>query len=212
MWAVLRKISYLTSILHITQEKKRLTPGKCTLGIEASAILCEQKRGKGESMGVDVKGIIEPSIRVEDLLELIKERWDADVKWESTHTPDYWRILFQVSEDEKRMLHVFHNYHQNSGLMISLSLWGKGQEIIETIIKTFGGWYCSNDANEEWLYYEGLFYKGGGIPYFYKWGVIQGVITDNNDLSQLIEAMHLWGEKVEVAPRIIGLPERVESK
>lgn len=147
-------------------------------------------------MGLDTKIIIKPSFSPEDVESILKSIGAEHVLIDNTHCPSYKVIRFEYKGEMRSISFFFNMDNIFDGNLISLSCFGFAQEILIKIVKLTGGLYCAEDSSENWEMYNGIFQESNGIPYFYKWGVINGYIKNDNDWDGLAAAKTAWEEKI----------------
>lgn len=107
-------------------------------------------------MGVNTQGIMNPEVKLKQIVDVLENKFNVVPKVRSTHDKDYWTVYFNYS-DESRMLSVFENYrdyqHTNKDkcTLIDLNLWGSSIELIRGIVEEFGGEMVEDDCSDEWF-------------------------------------------------------------
>lgn len=108
-------------------------------------------------MGVNTQGIINSSVGVSDIIEILENKFDVITTIEDTHNKDYKQIVFDYNGEDRRMS-VFVNYSDISHIgftgmdkatLIDLNLWGSSIKLIEGIVEEFGGFVIDNDCSDE---------------------------------------------------------------
>ena len=122
-------------------------------------------------MGVNTQGLIRGKVTKEELLNVIREKFDpmARIEYESSiivtfhHLPckiDSCQIYFEAY-GENRIMHWFydeaqHDMRNANGIdhtceytQISLSLWGSSKEIITSMVQSYSGYIDVNDCDDE---------------------------------------------------------------
>lgn len=150
-------------------------------------------------MGVDTKAILNGAKNIDEVVDYMESKYNS-VNIHTTHSNGFIQISFIV-DGTKRLLSVFdssysEDYGLSSGVLVSLGSDPIGIDVIDDVASTFGGWLCRNDCNGEWEERSGLFHEGSGIPYFYRWGVINGFIDSRSSVTQLMEAAKAWQHKI----------------
>lgn len=115
-------------------------------------------------MGVDTTGIIKKRTSPKKILEFIKETYDSESVYRKTSTPYFHIIEFNDGEDG-RILYIFQHgkdheniddislengkvFNKKSFTYLNFGCWGNSADIIEKIIKNFGGGYIDkNDCD-----------------------------------------------------------------
>jgi len=146
-------------------------------------------------MGLDTKIIIKPSFSPEDIEDILQSIGAEDVSVENTHCPSYRTIRFYYNGENRFISFFFNMDNVFDGNLLSLGCSRCAREILIKIVKLTGGLYCAEDSSENWKTYDGVFQESGGIPYFYKWGVLNGYIKDENDWDGLMAAKKAWDLK-----------------
>jgi len=115
-------------------------------------------------MGVNTQGIIHSQYKLNDIVEVLSKKFKVNITVEKTHTEDY-KIASFTYKDEKRRLSIFENYNdkQHVGFagvgkvtLLDLNLWGSSIELIEGIVKEFGGYVVNNDCSDDWRHIEAI--------------------------------------------------------
>jgi len=111
-------------------------------------------------MAISTIGILKDNIVFYNIHNYIKENIDNNVIIETQNNYSHY-INFSYKE-ESRMMHLFMNSHdyksdtKYNGLVnvVSLGYYGYSCEIIEKLVKHFGGWYMEDDFDCEVECYE----------------------------------------------------------
>ena len=109
-------------------------------------------------MGMNTQGFFDSKIKTDDIVEVLKYKFNVDCRVEETGSKGYLQVFFEY-KDEKRILSVFENYTDKSHTgedattLIDLNVWGSSVEIIRGIVEEFGGYLDENDyGSEGWKY------------------------------------------------------------
>jgi hypothetical protein len=117
-------------------------------------------------MGVNTQGIMNSEVKLDQIVYVLKSKFNVTPKVEKTHDKDYHTVYFNYN-NESRMLSVFENYtdksHTNKDkvTLIDLNLWGSSIELIRGIVEEFGGEMVEADSNDNWFEVK----KKDGTPY-----------------------------------------------
>ena len=118
-------------------------------------------------MSVNTKAILPADIRAFDIMKFIENKFSpTNVRIVSNEgrNENINILAFSVkngNETENHGFWIFEDYTSNDyedlGITIdkpvtyiNIGHWGKGPEILKTIVETYGGYYLKNDANGEW--------------------------------------------------------------
>lgn len=160
-------------------------------------------------MGVDTRAILNGVNGFEEIEDYLKRAF-RDVKVHRGGSLDFIQISFLPDDGDRRLMSISgpsitrHTSGLSHGYHISLGCNDQSKEIISGMVGTFGGWYCEEDANEIWVPVRGMFCETNRIPYFYRWGVINGYITNQNSIPQLILAAEEWSKRYKSENNLIG--------
>lgn len=141
-----------------------------------------------------------------DIKTVIEKHLGYDVKVESCHKTSIGFFHFFLSKKEKqsRMMSVFMNSKTPIGSCTQLRL-GCDKEAIAIMTKiadVFGGILEEDDCKGKLDMIEGALRDSDGIPYFYKYALIQNKFgddkygkPDNKDLKGLNRTISEWGKQ-----------------
>jgi hypothetical protein len=131
-------------------------------------------------MGVDRRLFISNRWNVQDVKETVESLFDLKIDYQPTHSPDYATLLFKLGEDENRQLNVHINYEHGGfrGLLLTLSTYGKSEEILKGLAERLGGFYNHEDFNDTWE--EFPYVAAGDLEFLVKKAVKTGA-TDGRD-------------------------------
>ena len=129
-------------------------------------------------MGVDTKALLNANVDVIQLANDIVELYGADRDFVSvrlTFLKDYFQIVFYHKnmpkhkdgfaitdrqdwrEKNTRQMNVHYgckgdyaDITTDDCTLLSLGCWGESVEIMETLLKKYGGWIIRNDSTDDW--------------------------------------------------------------
>lgn len=105
-------------------------------------------------MGVDTKAILRKGITIEQIEEVISNKYtEVSVVASSS---DFMYLIFKDGEDQRQMAVSFTNSCERdngiAGVCCSLGLWSNSVEIMRYLCETFGGYLDENDCDDEEFY------------------------------------------------------------
>ena len=111
-------------------------------------------------MAISTVGIIKDNIGLYNIHNFIKKNIDINATIESQNDNSHY-INFSYKE-ESRIMHLFMNSHdyksdtKYNGLVnvVTLGNYGNSCEIIEKLVRYFGGWYMKDDFECKVKFYE----------------------------------------------------------
>jgi len=113
-------------------------------------------------MAISTVGILKDNIGLYNIHNYIKKNIDTNANIETQNDNSHY-INFNYKE-ENRSIHLFMNSHdyksdtKYDGLVnvVTLGYYGCSCEIIEKLVKHFGGWYMENDCDCKVKFYKSL--------------------------------------------------------
>ena len=131
-------------------------------------------------MAVSTQGIIHSQYKLNEIVSVLSKKFKVDITVDKTHDENY-KIADFIYNDERRRLSIFENYNDMNHVgfagigkvtLIDLNLWGSSIELIEGIVKEFGGYVTDSDDLDAWRYIEKewdfyikswFYFKGGDL-------------------------------------------------
>lgn len=112
-------------------------------------------------MGVDTNGLINKNYTALDVLKYIQENVSSEAVLEQCTLEKRMSYINLNIGDEHRNVLVLTDcadYQGETGdkdmhTLVKLSTWGSAKEIIEGVVKHFGGYYCPNDCNGDFTFF-----------------------------------------------------------
>ena len=143
-------------------------------------------------MGVDAKAYIDVSYEPRELLRLF-EAMGQPMKW----IPDP-RIAngFGTFSNEN---HSFNLHPASCEQLHHICLMGRtarNADLLHDVVKRLGGLFMRADSEGTIEEEPGMLSLSNGIPYFYRWGVLEGIITDCSSVEQLQAAIDEWHKQI----------------
>jgi hypothetical protein len=150
-------------------------------------------------MGVDTEIIINAKWGSDNICEFLNSHFkmDSPAKEEATYTPAYTVILFTLEGGEKRQMNYHREYPTPIGnaVLLTLGCWGRSKEIMTAIGNALGGFYQPEDTKSEYEMIQGMLHIHNGIQYFLDNAVLNGGLTDCNDMAGLKKYIDKWEKK-----------------
>jgi len=117
-------------------------------------------------MSVSTCGALKREVTAKEIFDFVKTNFDQNSKLEQYSVNSHY-VNFNYLE-ENRAIHIYYgnDYKEETGgyseeneiTEISVNKWGHAEQIIESIIKHFGGWYiaddCISNREEHVIFYE----------------------------------------------------------
>ena len=139
-------------------------------------------------MGVDAHAYIDASYNPRELLKLFKALGE-DFKWRPK--PDITNG-FGTFENEEHYIFYHPTSNDHLGQICLSGRTSSNAALLRQVVERLGGLFEESDSVGTMERISGLLSASDGIPYFYRWGVLQGIITDNHCISELHDAIETW--------------------
>lgn len=104
-------------------------------------------------MGVDTTLFISNRWNAQDIQQVIEKRFNTKVKLHfHDFAPQYISMQFHLSGNEDRTLNVFTDSELGGfkGISMSFTSNEEGQEVLQTLAKTFGGFFQKSDCDGDY--------------------------------------------------------------